>query len=158
MIMSMHRFPVRGSEHSLTILASPFLELCSIITMTRRTPATRSMAPPMPLTILPGIIQLAMSPSWLICMAPRIASWTCPPRIISKDSLEEKNAAPGTAVMVCLPALMRSASTLSSVGKGPMPSSPFSDWSQTCIPSGMWLATRVGIPIPRFTTKPSRSS
>ena len=29
---------------------------------TRLTPATRSMAPPMPWTILPGIIQLARSP------------------------------------------------------------------------------------------------
>jgi len=36
-------------------------------------PGARSMAPPMPLTILPGIIQLAMSPSWLTSIAPRMA-------------------------------------------------------------------------------------
>ena len=36
---------------------------CSISTITRLAPWTRSIAPPMPLTILPGIIQLAMSPA-----------------------------------------------------------------------------------------------
>jgi hypothetical protein len=36
--------------------------MCSITTMIFLTPATRSIAPPMPLIILPGIIQLAMSP------------------------------------------------------------------------------------------------
>ena len=42
----------------------------------------------------------------------------CPPRIIAKESLEEKKLAPAPGVMVCLPALMRSASTSASGGKG----------------------------------------
>jgi hypothetical protein len=48
----------------------------------------------------------------------------------------EKKLAPARAVTVCLPALIRSASTCASVGKGPMPSSPFSDCSQTSMPVG----------------------
>ena len=59
-------------------------------TITRLTPATRSMAPPMPLTILPGIIQLARSPFTATCMAPRIDRSMWPPRIIPKLSAEEK--------------------------------------------------------------------
>src|SRR5690606_9539409 len=62
------------------------------------------------------------------------------------------------AVTVCLPALIRSASSSSSVGNGPIPSSPFSDCSHTSTPSGMWLATRVGRPMPRLTYMPSLSS
>lgn len=38
------------------------------------------------------------------------------PRIMPKDSAESKNAAPGRVVTVSLPALMRFASTSSSVG------------------------------------------
>ena len=48
------------------------------------------MAPPMPFTILPGIIQLARSPFSATCMAPRIDRLMCPPRIIPKESAEEK--------------------------------------------------------------------
>ena len=44
--------------------------MCSISTMTFLAPWTRSIAPPMPLTILPGIIQLAMSPVAETCIAP----------------------------------------------------------------------------------------
>jgi hypothetical protein len=40
---------------------------------------------------------------------------------------------------------------LAPVGKGPMARSPFSDWSHTSIPAGTWLATSVGMPMPRFT-------
>ena len=57
----------------------------------------------------------------------------------------------GSSVIVCLPALIRSGSISSSVGKGPMPSIPFSDCNVTSTPSGMKLDTSVGIPIPRFT-------
>ena len=39
-------------------------------------------------------------------------------------------------VTVCLPALIRSGSTSSSRGNGPMPSNPFSDCSITSIPAG----------------------
>src|SRR3954452_13024486 len=60
--------------------------------------------------------------------------------------------------MICLPALMRSGSSSPSSGKGPTPSIPFSDWRITSIPLGMKFATSVGMPIPRFTYIPSRSS
>src|SRR5688572_2247185 len=39
-----------------------------------------------------------------------------------------------------------------------MPSMPFSDWRMMFIPGGMKLATSVGMPIPRLTYIPSRSS
>ncbi len=84
---------------------------CSISTITRLAPCTRSIAPPMPLTILPGIIQLAMSPAAETCMAPRIAASILPPRIIPKDVAESKNDAPGRSVTVSLPALIRSGSS-----------------------------------------------
>jgi hypothetical protein len=44
----------------------------------------------MPLTSLPGIIQLARSPFSETSMAPRIAMSILPPRIIPKESAEEK--------------------------------------------------------------------
>jgi hypothetical protein len=74
-----------------------------------------------------------------------------PPRIMAKLSALLKKLAPGAAVTVCLPALMRSASTSSGAGKGPMPSSPFSLWRITSMPGGMALAMSVGMPMPRFT-------
>ncbi len=83
----------------------------------------------LPFTIFPGIIQLARSPFSETCMAPRIARLIWPPRIMRKLSAEEKKLEPGNVVTVCLPALMRSASTSFSIGKGPMPSRPFSDCS-----------------------------
>ena len=56
---------------------------------------TRSIAPPGPFTILPGIIQLAISPLSVTSKAPRIARSMCPPRIIAKESALEKKAEPG---------------------------------------------------------------
>ena len=44
----------------------------------------------MPLTILPGIIQLAMSPPADTCMAPRIAASILPPRIMPNEVAESK--------------------------------------------------------------------
>ena len=75
----------------------------------------------------------------------------CPPRIIAKLSAEEKYDEPGNCVIVCLPALIRSASSSPSYGNGPMPSMPFSDCRMTFMPAGMKFATNVGIPMPRFT-------
>ena len=137
MITLTHPTPVSGSEHALTSFGVPSLALCSIITTIFFTPATRSMAPPIPLTIFPGIIQLAISPEPLTCIAPRMHMSMCPPRIIAKDSADEKYDAPARAVTVCLPALIKSASTASSFGNGPIPSSPFSDCNHTSIPAGM---------------------
>ena len=97
--------------------------------------ATRSMAPPIPFTILPGIIQLARSPqrdtlSQILdseevkkcpqtrkglrtCIAPKMVRPTWPPLIMAKLSSLEKKELPGMAVTVCLPALIRSGSTFS---------------------------------------------
>ena len=62
MIKSTTCLPVSGSSHSSRIFGVPSLALCSISTTTRFTPLTKSIAPPGPLTILPGTIQLARSP------------------------------------------------------------------------------------------------
>ena len=47
-------------------------------------------------------------------------------RIIEKLVAESKKLAPAKVVIVCFPALMISASSSPSKGKGPMPSTPFS--------------------------------
>jgi hypothetical protein len=60
--ISTGRKDVMGSVHFLTIFETP-LAVCCIATITRLAPVTRSMAPPIPGTILLGIIQLARSPS-----------------------------------------------------------------------------------------------
>src|SRR5215210_2869585 len=91
-----HRTPVSGRLQ------------CSIVTIRRFAPATRSIAPPIPFTIAPGTIQLAMSPCSDTSIDPRIDRSTLPPRIIANESALEKNAAPLMIVTVCLPALMRS--------------------------------------------------
>src|SRR5262245_65231246 len=39
-----------------------------------------------------------------------------------------------------------------------MPSSPFSEWITASRPAGMWSATSVGMPMPRFTYQPSGMS
>ncbi len=111
MIRSTTPRPVSGSEHSETILAVPSLATCSVITSTRRAPATRSIAPPMPLTTLPGIDQLARSPPADTSIAPRIAVPMWPPRIIANEVAESKQLPPGAIVTVCFPALIRSASS-----------------------------------------------
>src|SRR6266508_1228106 len=56
MILWTQRLPVRGSVQAFRILGSPLLAVCSIVTTSRRAPATRSIAPPIPFTILPGIM------------------------------------------------------------------------------------------------------
>ena len=73
MSMSTHDLPVSGSVQRGMNLLSPFLLQCSMTTMRRLTPATRSIAPPIPLTSLPGIIQFARSPCSSTSIAPRIA-------------------------------------------------------------------------------------
>ena len=78
---------------------------------------------------LAGIIQLAGRPS-LTCIAPRIDRLILPPRIIAKLS-GCRRCSSRQVVTVCLPALMRSASTSVSVRERPMPSMPFSLCSQT---------------------------
>ena len=75
----------------------------------------------------------------------------CPPRTIANESALLKYEQPGVSVTVSLPALIRSGSTSSSVGNGPMPSRPFSECRVMWMPGGMWFATSVGMPMPRLT-------
>ena len=143
--------PVSGRVHCRRIFGWPSRVVCSIATITRRAPATRSMAPPMPFTILPGIIQLARLPCSSTSMAPSTLRSIWPPRIMAKESALEKYEVPGISVTVSLPALMRSASTSFSRGYGPTPNMPFSLCRTTSMPGGTWLATSVGMPMPRLT-------
>src|SRR6185312_8945510 len=73
MMRSMQPVPVSGRVQALRILDLPALLACSISAITRLTPATRSIAPPMPFTILPGMVQLAISPPSETSIAPRMA-------------------------------------------------------------------------------------
>src|SRR5207253_229272 len=92
------------------------------LSATQRLSATSNGTP-----VLARIIQFAMSPESVTSKAPRMARSMWPPRICPNESALEKNAEPGIVVMVCFPALIRSASTSFSLGNGPMPSNPFSD-------------------------------
>ena len=86
--------PVRGSEQASRILCAPPLAVCSIVMTTRVPLETRSIAPPMPLTILPGMIQFARSPLLATCSAPRMVRSTFFARIMPKLSELEKMLAP----------------------------------------------------------------
>ena len=99
----------------------PDLAQCSIVTMTRLPLPTRSIAPPIPLTIFLGIIQFARSPLAAHSREPRTVRSMCFPRIIANDSEEVKVDAPGIMVMVSFPALMRSGSAPPAGGYCPMP-------------------------------------
>jgi hypothetical protein len=62
----------------------------SIMMITCFAPTTMSPAPPMPLTILPGIIQLARSPCSETSIAPSTVASRCPPRTMANESAFEK--------------------------------------------------------------------
>lgn len=117
MMRETQRTPVRGKTQDFKIFGRPFLSTRSMTIMTRVLSglATRSIAPPIPLT-LPGRPQFARSPYCETCIAPRIVMLTRPERIIPKDSSEPKKEAPGRTVTVSLPALMRSGSSVPSTG------------------------------------------
>jgi len=53
------------------------------------------MAPPIPFTSFPGIIQFAISQDLDTYIAPNIVTSKWPPLIIPKDYELEKNEAPG---------------------------------------------------------------
>ncbi len=72
------------SVHSATTFGSPVDDVAVMVTITRRAPTTRSIAPPTPRTSFPGTAQFAMSPAIETCSAPSTATSTCPPRIIAK--------------------------------------------------------------------------
>ena len=69
-------------------------------------------------------------------IAPSTVMSTCFPRIIAKDSEDEKMDEPGRHVTVSFPALIRSGSAMPSSGYGPIPIRPFSDCSSIVTPSG----------------------
>ena len=76
--------------HSFISLEEPSLEQCSLTMLTTLAPVMRSIAPPMPASILPGTIQLAMLPFSSTWSVPRKVASTCPPRIIANDVAESK--------------------------------------------------------------------
>ncbi|CAM5308582.1 hypothetical protein SALBM135S_05065 [Streptomyces alboniger] len=90
MIRSTQPLPVSGSVHASRIFGEPSLAVWVMTTMTPRAPCTRSIAPPMPVIILPGTAQLARSPRAETCIAPSTATSMWPPRIIPKESAESK--------------------------------------------------------------------
>ena len=104
-------------------------------TITRRAPVTRSIAPPIPGTILPGTIQLASRPSRSTCRPPSTVTSRWPPRISPKERALSKDAAPGRAEMGEPPASVRSWFSAPVIGPD-MPTMPFSDWKNTWRPTG----------------------
>src|SRR5262249_28127165 len=127
-------------------------------TITRFAPVTRSIAPPMPGTSFPGIIQLARRPLPSTWSAPSTVMSTCPPRISPKDVALSKVHAPGSAPTGFPPASVSRGWCMPSAGGAPVPISPFSDWKYTCNPGGTNFETSVGMPMPRLTSMPSLSS
>jgi len=90
--------------------------MCSMTTRTFDPEATKSMAPPIPLIIFPGITQFAMSPVFVIYIAPKTVISKCPPLIIPKDSLLSNVVAPGLSVHDSFPAFERSPNSCPNLG------------------------------------------
>jgi hypothetical protein len=101
--------PVKGKSQDFKILGFP-LEVCSIKTTTLDPELTKSIAPPIPLTNFPGMIQLAISADCDTCIAPKMVKSMWPPLIMPNDYELEKEALPGLVVIVSFPALIKSAS------------------------------------------------
>lgn len=90
MILETHLWPVKGREHFLSILGFPSFVLCSDKTNNLDPLATRSMAPPIPLTSFQGMIQLAKSPVSETSIVPKKVANRCEPLTNPKASLEEE--------------------------------------------------------------------
>jgi len=133
--MSTARADVNGNVQHLTTFDFP-LALCCIATTTRFAPETRSIAPPIPGTILPGIIQFASRPCTSICRPPSTVRSTWPPRIRPNDIALSNVHAPGIAPTGIPPASVSRACTMPSSGTGAVPINPFSDWKKMWIPGG----------------------
>ena len=69
--------------------------------MRRAPPAARSIAPPMPPPVWPGMLQFARSPFAATWNAPRTTVVTRPVRAIANDVVESKYDVPGTGVTSC---------------------------------------------------------
>ena len=76
---------VRGRVQRLRILIPPPWVVWVMAMMTRLAPASRSMAPPMPGTFTPGMIQLAMLPCSSTSRVPRMVMSRWPPRARAKE-------------------------------------------------------------------------
>ncbi len=105
-----------------------------MVTITFLAPAHRSMAPPMPGTILPGMIQLARLPFSSTWSAPSTVAFTWPPRIRPKEVAESMNAPP-TAMEEDAPPASHTLKSLTS-GLPPAPAMPSSASRTTCTSSG----------------------
>ena len=81
-----------------------------MVTITLYVPETKSIAPPIPLTNLPGIIQFAKSPSCDTYIPPKMVISKWDPLIIEKLSNDDIKEPPLTIVLVYFPGLIRSAS------------------------------------------------
>ena len=81
---------------------------CYIVTITFDPHDTKSIAPPMPFNLIPGISQLEISPVAETCIDPSTVISKWPPRIIPNESDEEKKEDPGIVVTVSFHALIRS--------------------------------------------------
>ena len=90
--------------------------MCSITTITLLPEPTKSIAPPIPFTIFPGIIQLAMSPVFETYNAPRIVKSKCLPLTIANDAELENADPPGIKVVISFPALIISGSSYPFLG------------------------------------------
>lgn len=115
-VMTFHAlfFAVKGSEHLSTSLNLYFpddFELCCITMITLDPLFTKSIAPPIPWTFLPGTSQLAISHVLLTCNAPSMVMSRWPPRIIANDYELEKHEPPGKISSGCFPALIKSGSS-----------------------------------------------
>lgn len=108
--------PVHGKSIYLLNFFSPYLSVIAISTITFLQDDTRSMAPPMPLTNLPGMIQLARSPDWLTYNPPKIVMSKWSPLIILNASALSTNTPPFFTVTVSLPALINSGSSFPGSG------------------------------------------
>ena len=151
------RKEVSGRLHWRRIFGLP-LAVCCMAMTTRFAPVTRSIAPPMPGTILPGIIQLARCPPSSTCSAPSTVMSIWPPRISPNDIALSNAQAPGSALTGRPPASVRRGCAMPSSGIGPVPIKPFSDWKNTLMPAGRKFDTSVGMPMPRLTSMPGCNS
>lgn len=97
-------FAVIGNEHSFSNFNSTspvflFLLKCCIVTITCDSEATKSIAPPIPRHIFPGIIQFAISQLALHSKAPSIVISKWWPLMILNEVDELKYDPPGNIVI-----------------------------------------------------------
>ena len=119
------RLAVSGSVHSGTIFGCPFAAWI-IATTTCFAPATRSIAPPMPGTILPGTVQLAEVAAFVDLQAAqdRHVEMAAADQPEAQRAVDRRGA--GHVVTNPPPASVRFTSSMPSGGRAPSPITPFS--------------------------------